>query len=98
MVDRAGGTPERNRQDGGYTYSKIESLVLSGETIPILYPNPVSDRVFIKSVGKVQQVEVIDLLGRTVHSAAGDLSAGLDVSRLVPGLYKVRLRLPGGVR
>lgn len=82
--------------DGSYIYSKIESLVLSGETVSILYPNPVSDRVFIKAGGKVQQVEVIDLLGRTVQSIAGDLNAGLDISRLVPGLYRVRLSLHGG--
>ena len=82
--------------DGSYTYSKIESLVFSGETVSILYPNPVSDRVFIKAGGKVQQVEVIDLLGRTVQSASEDLNDGLDVSRLVPGLYQVKVILPDG--
>ncbi len=82
--------------DGSYAYSKIESLVFSGEKALILYPNPVSDRVFITAGGQVRQVELIDLLGRTVQSASGDLSAGLDVSRLVPGLYRVKLSLHGG--
>ena len=69
-----------------------------------LWPNPVTDQLNIRfpaTTGKVS-VDVIDIAGRTVHSAtasakaqqAGQMTLGLN--DLAPGEYVVRVRNTGG--
>ena len=55
-----------------------------------IYPNPVSDRVFIKSKTPVKSVRVYSILGKEMSSTflSGDT---IDMSSLSPGLYILKL-------
>lgn len=53
----------------------------------ILYPNPVSNLLFISSEGaEVQSISVFNVSGQLILKAAGD-NTHLDVSALAPGIY-----------
>lgn len=63
----------------------VEETILEPVKIK-LYPNPASDYLVIESPGSVDNIEIIDLLGRPVKSVkpAGNL---LDISDIPPGIY-----------
>ena len=76
-----------------------------GESKPsdfLIFPNPCADKVtiqFKENVGKVKQVVVHDLLGRTYHlncSNEGPFRFFLDVSDLNPGYYIVTCQSTDG--
>ena len=59
-----------------------------------LYPNPASERVFVKlpeeSLAESDRIEVFDATGRLVFQSA-QYRQGFSVSDWMPGLYYVRL-------
>jgi len=59
-----------------------------------LYPNPASTLMYIKTDADMESVEVIDRLGRLVHTlpVTGDISQ-IDISALTSGIYLARINL-----
>lgn len=88
-------------QDGQTHYSNIvEISALAGNNDLIMYPNPGSDRIWLKVNGLAGQVEVVirDLQGREVVRRATEVS-GNQIEVKVPtslskGIYTVELRTP----
>ncbi len=62
-----------------------------------IYPNPASDRIYIKSdeISKISRVELLNTIGRTVRIIENPVTSGteisLKVSDLPSGLYFVRV-------
>ena len=61
-----------------------------------LYPNPVNNKLFIKSQSKqITKVEIYSLLGNIVQSETSNLDE-IDVSNLSGGLYIIRVKFKEG--
>mgnify|MGYP000891447232 CR=1 FL=1 len=61
-----------------------------------IFPNPVTDRVYIKTHGKELQVKVLDNLGQAVISAQAVSPQGIDIAGLDSGIYRLMLVFPDG--
>ncbi len=57
-----------------------------------IYPNPVSGVLYLESDLKVQEIEVLSLLGQTVIKTFGKKE--VEVSQLSAGLYVIKITLP----
>lgn len=56
----------------------------------ILYPNPVSDVVTIKSQEPIKDISIVDILGKQLEHFVGSANeVNIHTSRLAPGLYHV---------
>ena len=83
--------------DGTFAYSRIESITVSTVSQIILYPNPVSEKLFIKTSKNTETVKVrlTNSNGATVFAKnAFDLKDGINFSRLPDGIYLVKITLP----
>ncbi len=85
-------------QDGSFAYSRVEKVTFPGGATLVLYPNPVSERLFMRPIAAAGtgKAEIYTVAGRRVWS--GDMPAlqeGLDISGLPGGLYLVRVSGPG---
>ena len=84
-------TDERNNADGfKFTYRAGHVGVEDQEIQEIaVYPNPVSERLFIRGDGEINAVVVRDMLGRVVHVSAEQNGDGcsLSVADLQDGIY-----------
>jgi hypothetical protein len=83
-------------KDGRFTYSNIIVLSNSNHKSPIvLYPNPVSNMLYIENYGELKNVsvEISDAGGKTVISQQYGTSSKkiIDVSDLPAGIYTVRI-------
>ncbi len=55
-----------------------------------VFPNPVQDQLFLNTSETIQQVEVIDLLGRTIDVVQPSKNA-IALAHLHPGMYTLRV-------
>jgi hypothetical protein len=58
------------------------------------YPNPVSDRLYLKGIATGSNIELCSIMG-TVISSSSYTSAGVDTSTLPSGSYFVRVQTEG---
>jgi hypothetical protein len=73
--------------DGTFTYSRIRSVRFESPDDRFVYPNPVSDRLFIRNFTRILSTRILDMNGRTV-TRPDDLSDGVvNVSKLTTGIY-----------
>jgi len=72
------------------------ALEESSETVLQLYPNPVSETVYLQydETVDVKQVEILDQSGRVIRTNAAGTTE-INVSSLSPGIYQVRLQNNG---
>jgi|GEM_PF-1665568 len=99
MVDHAA-----DRQDASFTYSNIRSIRFESLIGTTLFPNPVADKVEIKTADwtKVLQVRIINLAGGTVYesipSEIKHISVnGINVNNLLAGVYIVTITNANGL-
>ncbi len=80
-------------QDNNYTYSKIVRVRLSSDSTFVVYPNPASDEIMIRSKEPILSAEIVDARGQTVvrKEYADSRESKIPVSGLAPGLYTVKL-------
>ncbi|TND08640.1 MAG: hypothetical protein FD123_2144 [Bacteroidetes bacterium] len=58
-----------------------------------LYPNPASGEVFVSTTGASEQIDVLDMVGRTVSSVkTSNRNTRLDLAHLSAGVYLVRVK------
>ena len=60
------------------------------------YPNPVKDYLTIKAKQKIENVNIFSIVGQLVMSNVKLTNGQVDLSKLAPGVYIVRLSLEGG--
>jgi uncharacterized protein YjiK len=82
-------------KDGAFAYSRILNAEF-GASVLTAYPNPVSERLFIKNSSKVQLVIVYNAVGLKMVEKQVVTSEGMDISQLDAGLYTVRIVLTDG--
>jgi hypothetical protein len=71
--------------------------VISAETIVSMYPNPVQDKLQVKSEQIISQVIVRNLVGQAIQLVkVNNTETILDLGQLLPGNYFVTLKLADG--
>jgi len=65
-----------------------------------VYPNPSTDRLFIRDNGTVKEVVINNLNGNAVYRASSSFAAGnglIDVTSLPQGMYIVKVTRQNGL-
>lgn len=85
-------------KDQTFAYSRIETVQIGGKAETAFYPNPVSDKLFIRiqDVNAVKEVNLHRINGDKVYSSPLVTTVGIDVSRYSPGIYLVQVILKNG--
>lgn len=91
MVDRA-----VDNKEAAFAYSRILSVEFGGNALLAAYPNPASDRLKFKDFAKVKSIILHNAAGVKVIDRKIVTSEGLDISKLAPGIYTVKLTLADG--
>ena len=89
-------TAERNRDlIANFTSdTKINTVQESGQVK--IYPNPVSDLLFIEADGVVKRVEILSLDGKKVITVVKGNASEISVSKLSSGAYLLRVTTDSG--
>ena len=73
---------------GAWEFMTMSNTIFTQEEeLPVVYPNPFEDYIFIDKSGRYQKVELIDLLGQIVYTGNAIVNNRIDLSHLVPGVY-----------
>jgi hypothetical protein len=85
-------------KDGTFAYSRIQSIMVAGMVETAFYPNPVSDKLFVRldHISGIRKVILYTVLGKEVYSAASVPDSGIDVQGLTAGTYLVSITLADG--
>jgi hypothetical protein len=86
MVDR----------DETFAYSRIRSVEFSTKPGLNVFPNPASDRLLIGGYGQVKEVTLYNAAGVKMLRNKMISAQGIDVSKILPGVYAVELKLVNG--
>lgn len=85
-------------QDGSYAYSRMQSVTFGDQREAVLYPNPVTvgNKLFIRvsDPSAITRIAVFDSGGNEALSCPW--ASEIDVSRLRPGVYIVRVAYRDG--
>ncbi|WP_418512141.1 T9SS type A sorting domain-containing protein, partial [Corallibacter sp.] len=82
---------------GAYEYDStlgVEKVSLNTNSVT-LYPNPVSDRLFIKSTETIKAVTIYNVNGQLIKEV-NTLGKSIDVASLPSGLYFVKINTANG--
>lgn len=85
-------------RDGTFDYSRAKSLEFDISIETALYPNPVAERLLLKTddLAKISRVQLFNAVGVAVIQSDRVTSAGLDVRNLPAGLYVVKVTRTNG--
>ncbi|WP_254412521.1 DUF7948 domain-containing protein [Dyadobacter diqingensis] len=86
-------------KDGTYAYSRIRTASFDSKGVPVsIYPNPSSDKIYIKDIriSEIREVSIIDMNGHIVYSSQAVDSDGINVSKLPQGIYILRVKQING--
>jgi CshA-type fibril repeat protein len=85
--------------DETFAYSRIQSVKFDGIQADLtVYPNPVSDKLFIRDFAQVSQVNIYDLKGVSVYQSGSSKNGEITVSNLPTGVYTVRITRSNGLQ
>lgn len=79
-------------RDGSFAYSEIEGVTLHVDAIS-LYPNPVSDKLYLKIPAQTIIKEIIlrNLSGIPIYRTTDLPATGIDVKHISPGIYLIQV-------
>ena len=85
--------------DATYAYSPIRSLRFSIDLATRLYPNPVSDKLYLQGVDwqTIQSVTIHDRAGKLLFKSTSPIDQGIDVHQLIGGRYVLTLHYSNAV-
>ena len=88
MVDR----------DGSFDMTRARSLEFDITIETAMYPNPVAERLLLKTgdLGQIRRVELYNASGKSVLESEAVTASGIDVRGLPTGLYVVRVTRTNG--
>lgn len=75
---------------GNKHFSKIVTIRMDDEPQILVYPNPATERIFIKYSGRIQDVQMQDMCGRTIAIYAGK---EILLPRRLKGVYLLRIKV-----
>ncbi|MBU2920582.1 T9SS type A sorting domain-containing protein [Winogradskyella psychrotolerans] len=78
---------------GAYEYNSslgLDTITLNTNAVK-LYPNPVSDRLYIQSTEQIESVAIYNINGQLVKESH-TVNNGIDVSNLSTGLYLIQMK------
>jgi hypothetical protein len=80
--------------DLSFAYSRIVSVQADSEGKASVYPNPVSDVLYLKdvTVGSVADVTIFNAAGQMVLHLKSITSEGISLAKLVSGVYTVKVK------
>ncbi|WP_188931944.1 SdrD B-like domain-containing protein [Dyadobacter endophyticus] len=84
-----------------FSYSRIRHVFYGATQLVTVYPNPVSDMLYVKGIDleKVKELSVLNASGERIFRSAHVTAQGIDVSHLHAGLYTVTVKgVDGKVR
>jgi len=84
--------------DGSFAYSRIRSLSFGNAEQIILYPNPVSGRLYSNSqvAGNIESVRLVNVTGQVVAQFSEITKDGMSIGHLATGLYSVQIKKTDG--
>jgi hypothetical protein len=85
----------------GININMVNSSITAGHNLLSLYPDPAGDKLFISwnSDSKSSRIDIYNVVGSLLHSTAikrEDLTEGLMISMLSPGIYFIRIQHDNG--
>lgn len=85
--------------DGTFAYSRIAKVNHDLSADLRVFPNPVAEKLFFTGTHarKMHSTQLIDPNGRTIYSSNKPAPDGIDVSRMVPGLYVLKFSFVDGL-
>ncbi|WAC11493.1 T9SS type A sorting domain-containing protein [Dyadobacter pollutisoli] len=93
MVDHASDGLDRS-----FAYSRIISLSFGNNPRIILYPNPVSDKLYCNpaDAANIESITMVNSAGQIMFRAFGDRKTSVSVDGLTPGIYLAQIRKKAG--
>lgn len=84
--------------DGSFSYSRIVSLSFGNYPRTILYPNPVSDKLYCNpaDAANIASISIINSAGQITFQSFEYSTTGLSVNHLTPGIYLAQIRKKAG--
>ena len=85
--------------DGSFAFSQIRSVTFDHDSELLIFPNPVSDRLYLAPSVKVSEIESIQIfnnLGQKVLHTHENIKDGLSVNTLGSGTFTVQIRHANG--
>jgi hypothetical protein len=84
-------------KDQTFAYSRMQSIRMDGlESDYSVYPNPVTDKLFIRDFVQVTQVKIVDLTGRSVYQSTAAATGEINLTNLATGIYVVNITRSNG--
>ncbi|SEI59230.1 Por secretion system C-terminal sorting domain-containing protein [Dyadobacter sp. SG02] len=85
-------------QDGTFAYSSIRNLLGENGAELVAFPNPATDRIFIKATdsNQIESVEIRNTTGLLVFETAKMDGEGIATDKFAPGNYIVQIRNTNG--
>ncbi|QRR02423.1 T9SS type A sorting domain-containing protein [Dyadobacter sandarakinus] len=84
--------------DGSFAYSSIANVHFKPSVQLVVFPNPVSSKLFMHGINhsEVREVELYTQAGKLIHRGAYDHQKGINVENLSGGLHFARVVLANG--
>lgn len=85
-------------RDGSFDITRAKSLEFDMAIETALYPNPVAERLLLKTddLGRVRRVELYNASGKSVLESDSVTASGIDVRGLPAGFYVVKVTRANG--
>lgn len=85
--------------DGTFSFSHMRNVTLRSDSQTAFYPNPVSDKLYVKTanLSNVKEIQIYGVSGAKVFSAQSASPTGIDVKGLKAGIYLIKMTLANGV-
>ena len=87
-------------QDGSFAYSRIRSLSFENNKSISLYPNPVSQRLYVNpaELANIESIRIMNALGQIVVANSAVSENGIRMEHLPQGMYMVQIKkISGGM-
>ena len=85
-------------KDQTFAYSRIQSVQFDGLAKDLtVYPNPVSDKLFLRDFKEITSIQIYDLNGKAVYQANASTTGEVNISGLGSGMYIVKIGRSNGL-